>query len=262
MSSAAALEAERQRRLVESLLASTAQASTLPTREAGERALRGLQAYRANADASAERALATAFSTVKMLLGEEDFRQLAREFWRAAPPQRGDLGEWGEALPGWLAAHGQLAEWPYLADAARLDWALHRCERAADEEPERASLARLGDTDPARLAVEFMPGVSLVESDWPIGLLHRAHHVDDRLFDALREAIASPRGEAVLVARAGWKAVPTTLDAATAAWTRLLLDGCDLGSALAAAGDGFDFAAWLATALQANWLKGIRRLAD
>ena len=262
MTSAHELEKERQRRLVDGLLSATADPSALPTREAGARALRGLQAYRANADASAERALATAFATVKMLLGDDDFRQLAREFWRAAPPQRGDLGEWGEALPDWIAAHPQLAEWPYLADAARLDWALHRCERAADDTPERASLARLGDTDPAQLAVQFMPGVALVESGWPIGLIHRAHHVDGKLFDALRDAIAARRGEAVLVARAGWKAVPFTLDPATAAWTRQLLEGGDLGSALAAAGDGFDFAGWLATALQSNWLKGIRRLGD
>lgn len=262
MTSPLDLEAERQRRLLDGLFAAAVEPSALPTRESGARALRGLQAYRANADASAERALATAFATVKMLLGEDDFRQLAREFWRAAPPQRGDLGEWGEALPGWMVAHPRLAEWPYLADAARLDWALHRCERAADDTPELASVARLGDTDPAQLAVHFMPGIALVESDWPIGLIHRAHHVDDSLFDALREAIAARRGEAVLVVRDGWKAVPVTLDAPTAAWTRMLLDGGDLGSALAAAGDEFDFAGWLAAALQSNRLKGIRRLGD
>jgi hypothetical protein len=262
MSSAHDREAERQRRLVECLLAPQADASALSTREAEARALRGLQAYRANADACAERALATAFATVRMLLGEDDFRQLAREFWRAAPPRCGDLGEWGEALPGWIAAHGQLAEWPYLADAARLDWVLHRCERAADDTPDRASLARLGDTDPAQLDVQFMPGVALVESGWPVGLIHRAHHAGDVSFDAVREAIAARRGEAVLVARAGWKAVPHALDPATAAWTRGLLGGQDLGSALAAAGDGFDFAAWLAAALQSNCLKGIRRRGD
>lgn len=255
-------EAQRQRRLLDGLLAAKPDPLALPTREIGARGLRGLQAYRANAEASAERALATAFPTVQMLLGDDDFRQLSREFWREVPPQRGDLGEWGDALPDWIASHGQLAAWPYLADAARLDGALHRCERAADDPPERASVARLGDTDPSELQVEFMPGVALVESDWPIGLIHRAHHVDDSLFDALREAIEARRGESVIVARAGWKAVPTTVDARTAAWTRALLAGHDLGSALAGAPDGFDFAAWLATALQSNWLKGIRRRGD
>jgi hypothetical protein len=256
------LEAQRQRRLLDGVLAAQADASALPTREAGARALRGLQAYRANADASAERALATAFPTVQMLLGNEDFPALAREFWRARPPERGDLGEWGDALPDWLATHAQLAAWPYLADAARLDGALHRCERAADDTPDHASLGRLADTDPAALFIRFMPGVALVDSDWPIGAIHRAHHEDESLFDTLREAIEARRGESVIVSRLGWKAVPSTVDAATAAWTRAVLAGQDLGSALAGAPEGFDFSAWLATALQSNWLKGIERFGD
>ena len=53
-------EAKRQRLLVEGILAPRAQAEGLPTRESGARALRGLQAYRVNAGASAERALAAA----------------------------------------------------------------------------------------------------------------------------------------------------------------------------------------------------------
>lgn len=255
-------EAARQRSLLDGLLAATPDASTLPTRETGARALRGLQAYRANAGASAERALAAVFPTVQMLVGDEDFRALAREFWRARPPQRGDLGEWGDALPDWLASHAQLAAWPYLADAARLDHALHCCERAADAVPDTASLQRLGDTDPGELFADFMPGVALIESDWPIGLIHRAHHDDDRLFDALREAIEAHRGQAVIVSRRDWKAVSQEVDAATAAWSRDLLAGNDLGTALARAGEGFDLAAWLATALRADWLKGIRRRGD
>ena len=116
-------EAERQRRLMSQLLAARADATGLPTRESGARALRGLQAYRANADASAARALGTAFPTVHALVGDEDFEHLAREFWRAAPPQRGDLGEWGADFAAWLSEHPQLADWPYLGDCARLDWA-------------------------------------------------------------------------------------------------------------------------------------------
>lgn len=255
-------EGERQQRLLTLLLAPSADVSAMPTRERGARALRGLQAYRANGEASAERALASACPTLQMLLGEEDFRHLAQEFWRAEPPQRGDLGEWGACLPAWIAAHAQLAAWPYLADAARLDWALHACERAADDTLEGDSLSRLSDTDPSQLVVDFLPGVALVESAWPIGLIHRAHHADATLFDSVREAIEQRRGEAVVVARNGWKAVPATVDATTAQWMRLLLAGTDLGSALSGAGEAFDFAAWLATALQSNWLKGIRRRGD
>lgn len=254
-------EAERQRRLLDALR--SAEAHALPVREHGGRAQRGLQAYRANAEASAERALATAFPTLQMLLGQDDFRQLAREHWREHPPARGDLGEWGTELPGWIATHPQLAAWPYLADAARLDAAVHACERAADGSLDGGSLSRLGDTDPSRLAVDFQSGVALVESPWPIVLLHRAHHGDPALLDGeLPGAIAERRAEAALVARRGWKAEVHALDTAAAGFTRDLLAGRCLGDALARAGEGFDFAAWLAAALQGHWLKGIARRGD
>jgi hypothetical protein len=97
-------EAQRQQRLLACLLADQADAGALPARGPQARALRGLQAYRANADASAGRALAAALPTVQRLIGEDDFAHLARRFWRAQPPRRGDLAEWGEGFADWLAA--------------------------------------------------------------------------------------------------------------------------------------------------------------
>ena len=58
------------------------------------------------------------------------------------------------------------------------------------------------------------------------------------------------RAEQVLVARAGWRGVVHPIDAPTFAWTRDLLAGCDLSTALERAGPAFDFAGWLARALQ------------
>ncbi|CAG1019988.1 hypothetical protein BURC_04927 [Burkholderiaceae bacterium] len=256
-------EADRQRELLAALFAPRADAGAMAIRESGARALRGLQAYRRNGDAAAQRALAAAFPTVQMLLGADDFDALACEFWRAAPPRHGDLGEWGEGFAAAIAAHPQLTDWPYLGDCARLDWALHCCERAADAALDADSLARLADTDPSRLVAEFMPGVALVESRWPIVSIHAAHSSgDDAAFEALRELIARQHGECAIVSRSGWKAIASPVDAATAQWTRRLLEGCELGAALSQAGEGFDFGAWLAAALQQHWLKGIRVRAD
>ena len=220
--------------------------------------MRALQAYRANADASAERSLATAFITVQRLVGEDDFRHLSRGFWRAHPPVRGDLGEWGARFADWLEAHPRLSDWPYLGDCAQLDWAVHCCERAQDAPLDAASIARLGDTDPSRLVLRAAPGLALIESRWPIASIHEAHRSDDAsAFDAAREAIAAQQGETVLVARRDWKAVPTRICAGTAAWTRLLLAGTVLDAALAEAPQDFDFTAWFTAALQSGWVKGI-----
>ena len=263
MSADGAAERNRQQRFLACLFADQADPGSLPVAESGERALHGLQAYRANADASAARALAAAFPTLVMLVGDDDFAHLARLFWRAQPPSRGDLGEWGEGFASWVEQHEPLADWPYLSDCARLDWALHRCERAGDTELDTASVGRLGDTDPSRLVIELASGLALIESRWPIASIHAAHRSDDEhAFDAARETIEQARGEAVVVARQGWKAVPSTVDAATSRWTQSLLAGADLGSALEQAPADFDFGAWLAAALPAGWVKGIRVLPD
>jgi hypothetical protein len=246
-------EALRQRELLARLAAARADAAASP----------GLRAYRANAHASAERALGTACPTLRVLLGAEDFAQLAREFWHADPPLRGDLGEWGDALPEWIAAHAGLAEWPYLADCARLDLALHHCERAADAVFDAASLALLSSTDPARLQLRLMPGVQALRSRWPLASLHAAHAGrDESLFDVARDRLQQGQGEAVVVARDGWRGVVHRIAAPDLAFMQALACGADLARALDAAGDGFDFAAWLADALRCRWLKEVALVGD
>ena len=252
-------EAQRQQRLLAALATGAAPIGML--RESGARAARGFEAYRANAESIAERALASSFATVRAMIGDDDFGQLAREFRRADPPARGDLGEWGEAFPAWLAAHRGLTAWPWLADGARLDLALHRSERAEDAVFDAASLGLLASADPARLRLVLMPGAALLDSVWPIATLHHAHQLEgeaaERAFADVRTAIAAQRGERALVARRGWRAVVLAVDAPTAAWTQDLLHGVNLADALARAGAGFDFAAWLATALRESWLRAV-----
>jgi hypothetical protein len=241
----------------------------LGLREPGARAARGLEAYRANAEALAERALGASFATVRTMVGDDDFRHLAREFWKADPPLQGDLGEWGGAFPGWLAAHRAMAPWPYLGDCARLDLALHRSERAADASLDAASLSLLETADPDGLHMLPMPGLQLLCSAWPIATIHEAHHAhhtnddaQERAFGAVRSALAEARAENVLVARHGWRAVVHRLDPIEAAWTSSLLDGASLGAALERAGPGFDFAAWLGRAVRGSWLKGVAVCGD
>lgn len=262
MIDAADAEAQRQQVLLAAIAARESQPPALPLREDAARAAQGLAAYRGNAAAVAERALAAVFPTVAAMIGAEDFEHLARDFWRASPPQRGDLGEWGGDFPDWLQAHADFAAWPYLGDAARLDLALHHCECAADAELETASLALLESTDPARLRLVLVPGTAVIASAWPLATIHAAHRGEPAGFDAVRAALARGDAETVLVARHGWRAVVHSVDPTTARWTQHLLAGADLGAALAEIGEGFDFGAWLATALREKWLKGAQAEGD
>ena len=262
----AATEAQRQQALLAALWQPADAALPAELQQTGWRAAQGLAAYRANAGALAERALGAVFTTVQTMLGAEDFKHLAREYWRARPPEFGDMGEWGGDFPAWLQAHVAFAEWPYLGDCARLDLAVHRCERAADAEFDAASFSLLETVDPAQLSIALLPGTTALDSPWPLATIHRAHHEQgaeaEAAFAEVRAALQARRSEPVLVQRAGWRAQVHAVDAPTLAWARLLLAGTSLAAALEQAGAGFDFAAWLAWALREGAVKEVLCLAD
>ena len=258
----AAHEARRQQGLLAALAAAPADVSAaLQIREPGARAARGLEAYRANAEALAERALGAVFATVQPMVGEENFQHLACEFWQADPPLRGDVGEWGGMFPEWLEAHAAMTRWPWLGDCARLDLALHHNERAADAAFDAVSLAMLESTDPALLVMSLLPGTAVLRSRWPIATIHAAHRVDEAhseaAFAAVREALEAGLGEQVLVVRQGWRARVHVLSQADADWAESLLAGHSLSAALEHAGAGFDFAGWLTTAVREQWVNGV-----
>ena len=67
--------------------------------------VRGIKAYINNGFSLAERTLLAAYPVMAQLLGEDSFALLARDFWLAHPPVRGDLAHWGAALHGLARCH-------------------------------------------------------------------------------------------------------------------------------------------------------------
>lgn len=214
----------------------------------------GVAAYRANAGAAAERALAAAYPTVQQLVGDEAFAAIARQLWRQHPPVRGDLAQWGEALPAWLAADPSLAGEPYLPDVARIDLAVHRAEMAADAAFDPAVLARLAEVDPATLHLRLAPGAALVLSPHPVATVWSAHRstAADR-FEPVRAAFEAGQGEAAFVWRHGWRGDVVTVAGEHAAFLDAVIDGATLAEALDRSPD-LDFEAWLLRALRLQWL--------
>ena len=139
------------------------------------RASRGLMAYQANGHALAERSLLAAYPVIAQLIGTDSFNALARDLWHSHPPRWGDLAQWGDALPAFLADNEQLTEVPYLADVARVEWALHRAAGAPDADSDLPSFARLSTEDPEGLTLRLAPGTALITSAWPVVSLVTAH---------------------------------------------------------------------------------------
>ncbi|MCW7538806.1 DNA-binding domain-containing protein [Aquabacterium sp. A7-Y] len=247
----------RQQRLVQAVLREADAGSMQEClRRDGQR---GLAAYRANASASAARALGVAFPTLKAMLGEADFEILAACAWHRQPPERGDLGEYGDSLPGLVEDSASLHRWPYLADCARLDWAVHRAARAADAEADLASLEALNTCEPHELQLRLRPGIAVLASAWPIVSIWQAHRALERghaaALDALPGQLAQGQGEVAVVYRRGWRVEVEPVSLATGAWMQDLLQGLPLDCALDRRdGADFDLAAWLAEAVRRGWL--------
>ncbi|MGC4061661.1 MAG: DNA-binding domain-containing protein [Aquabacterium sp.] len=220
----------------------------------------GLQAYQRNAQATAQRVLASTYPTVAAMLGEEALDALALILWTRNPPYSGDLGEWGGALPDLIAAHPDLQAWPWLADSARLDWARHVAERAANTTLDAGSLHLLGTAAPDQVCLWLKPCVQVLASNWPIAGLWAAHQLPaEQQAPAAEQALSQAQAGTVIVWRHPWALQMHSLADAQAAWMARLADPTagappPLSRLLDEAQPDFDFAAWLSQAVSLGWL--------
>jgi hypothetical protein len=232
---------------------------------------RGLQAYQANGQALAERALAAAYPVLAQLIGEESFASLARHIWTVHPPQRGDVAYWGAELAEFLAASSQLADEPFLPDVARIEWALHRAATAADCTVDAASFALLTQHAPTQIGLRLASGVFLCASCYPVVSMIHAHqpsHPAGLDLNAVAALLAADTAEYALVWRQGFKPQVCALTLAEYTWLTQLHAGASLNVALDAAcsvpvdtgAEPFDFQATLLRAVQNGWLIGAELL--
>lgn len=210
---------------------------------------RGLKVYQANGRALAHSALQAAYPVVAQLIGDEGFADLARALWHAQPPTRGDVAQWGYGLAEFLQHSAQLQDEPYLADVARVEWALHRCASAPDAEPDLTTLALLTTHEPEHLQFRLAPGCTVVRSPWPVASIVGAHLEGS---PSMQEAGAQlRRGEAqdAVIWRAGLRPRARLALAGEADALRVLLEKGSLAEALDAAPE-LDFGQWLPLAVQ------------
>lgn len=126
-------------------------------------AARRFDVYRNNVAVSLTEALASRFPVIRRLVGDEFFRAMARVFAEAHRPQSPVLAEWGDSFPDFLAGFPPLADWPYMADVARIEYARGVAFHAADAEPLDPQL--LTGADPETLILHLHPSLQVLASD-------------------------------------------------------------------------------------------------
>ncbi|GGP20161.1 HvfC/BufC N-terminal domain-containing protein [Silvimonas iriomotensis] len=152
--------------------------------------------YRGNVQANRSSALQSAFATVHALVGEAYFAALAQAYQRAEPSTSGNLHDDGAHFARFIATFQPAQSLPFLADVARLDWAMHRAHFAADlPAADLAPLQNLAADQFGLVAFALHPAVDVVRSaHWPVHAIYAMHHGGPA-------ASLDTGGEAVLVMR-------------------------------------------------------------
>ncbi len=204
--------------------------------------------YRNNVAVSLTEALATGFPVIEKLVGPEFFAAMAGVFLRAHPPRSPVLAQWGDAFPGFLESFAPVAHLPYLADVARLEYALRLAYHAADATP--VAPDALGAPDLMHARVRLAPATRVLASRFPVLSIWRANT------DATAPAAQGGR-ETVLIARPDWDPWPRAIAPEGARFVAALIAGQTFGAALKAAGEAHDLAATLTLLLDTKSITAI-----
>lgn len=220
---------------------------------------RGLAIYQRNLKASAVNALSITFPTVKKLIGDEVFSYAAEQLLKQDPPHEGDWGLWGSTFSKILNTLVALQDFPYVTDAADLDFSLHILGREIDMEFSMESISLLSSCDIDCIRVVLNPAIKIQTSDFPVADIYNLQNNQAnslQLFMAdVKEKIAHKVGQAILLYRPEFKPVVRILDSSEQLWLELLQQGMGLGKALdvlADTGDEFSLEEWLPIAIQQN----------
>lgn len=171
------------------------------------------------------------YPVLTALAGEEFLHCLACDYGRAHPSRHPDLSLFGEQLATFLADYPGTVDYPYFAEMAELEWAVHCCARAAETVCLNApALAGMSGGQVSTLRLALSPGCMLLPSEWPTAAVWQAHVEQAATLPALR------RGRCfTLVYRQGWQVKVRPVEPDEAAALSLFSTTATLGEALLAA---------------------------
>ena len=212
-----------------------------------------LRIYRNHFLISLTSALGQTFPVFQRLVGEGYFKGLAKDFILAHPPEAPCLFEYGGVFSDFCQTRTELAQYPYLPDMARFEWAINQAYHA----PEVASksLQTLALYPPDQLSAmlfKLHPSLSLLSSDYPLAAIWRTNN---RPAGEEDEIDLSQGGVRLMIWRQGDDTVWRELTAAEFTFMQALVEGVSLGKAVERA-SGLDLSATLAMVLGAGVVSG------
>jgi len=196
----------------------------------GITAAQRVQIYRNHHRLSLAAALATHYPAIRGLIGAEAFEQLAQDYVDLYPPDDACLARYGTGFPDFLAQDRRLLDLPYLADAARFDWALITAETAGSVRPFLADDLAAAGSDLAEMRFSPHPAATFIHSRYPLPAIRRLAMTGE--MEGAFVDLASG-GCDLLIFRQERAARTAVLEPAAAAFVTALIAGMPLGQAAA-----------------------------
>lgn len=172
--------------------------------------------YRNNVVVSLIDALAVNFPVVQHLVGEVFFRAMAREFVSQFPPKTPVMAFYGEDFADFIMAFPPAASIAYLADIAKLEYAIQLSRHSADSSPlATAKLLHLIEDHQAMAStgLKLAASAEVITSTFPIASIWYAHQGKPP-FDLSQ--IQLDQSEAVFLSRPGLEVELHSIDQRTA----------------------------------------------
>ena len=126
---------------------------------------RRFDVYRNTVAYTLSEALARRFPVIQRLVGPEFFAALAQAYLQDNRPRSPVLLEWGDSFAGYLSEFPPLANYPYMADVARIEFARGQAFHAADCPP--ANAADIASLDPDTMGLALHPALRVLHLDHP-----------------------------------------------------------------------------------------------
>ncbi len=135
--------------------------------------------YRNNVLGNYRKVLSATFPVVRRLVGGAFFDAAADHFVRGHPSTRGDVNRYGGDFAVFLTGYSPARELVYLADVARLEWAVDQANIAADAPPfDVMALAGVAADALAGLRFRVHPAARLIASSFPILRIWQVNQLD------------------------------------------------------------------------------------
>jgi hypothetical protein len=222
---------DQQRALRAALLRQGADAKAVGVRDAA----RAIAVYRNNVFGNLTDALRLTYPAIRRLVGDAFFAQAAARFIADQPPRSADLYEYGREFATFLEGYGPTRALPYLADVARLEFAVCRALHAPRAAPlDAGGLAALCRDAPETVRFAPHPALALLRLGTPARGIWRGALEPEEAERTARLGAIDPAsgGENLAVVNPAGTVDILVLDAATHVLAERLAAGMPLGAAL------------------------------